>query len=63
MASVFAGSVQKGSPEVTLEMSLEINRKMQAVLEDTLIKNITIKVCYTHAQNTVCSVVILRVVE
>lgn len=44
MASVFSGTAQKGSPEMTLDMSLEINRKMQAVLEDTLIKNITLKV-------------------
>ena len=29
---------------MTLKMSLEINRKMQAVLEDTLMKNITLKV-------------------
>ncbi len=47
MASVFAGSAQKGSPEMTLAMSMEINRKMQAVLEDILIKNITLKVCCT----------------
>ena len=44
MASVFLGSSHKRSPEMTLDMSLEINRKMQAVLEDTLIKNITLKV-------------------
>ncbi len=45
MASVFSGSAQKGgSGGMTLELSLEINRKMQAVLEDTLIKNITLKV-------------------
>ena len=48
MASVFSGSAQKGSPEMTLELSLEINRKMQAVLEDTLIKNITLKVTRVH---------------
>ena len=29
---------------LTLELSLEINRKLQAVLEDTLLKNITLKV-------------------
>lgn len=28
---------------LTLELSLEINRKLQAVLEDTLLKNITLK--------------------
>ncbi|XP_054974659.1 coiled-coil domain-containing protein 186 isoform X2 [Sorex araneus] len=30
---------------LTLELSLEINRKLQAVLEDTLLKNITLKQC------------------
>ena len=30
--------------EVTLELSLEINRKLQAVLEDTILKNMTLKV-------------------
>lgn len=44
MASVFSGSSQKANSELTLELSLEINRKMQAVLEDTLLKNITLKV-------------------
>ena len=29
---------------MTLELSLEINQKLQAVLEDTLLKNITLKV-------------------
>ena len=29
---------------LTLELSLEINQKLQAVLEDTLLKNITLKV-------------------
>ena len=32
---------------MTLDLSLEINRKLQAVLEDTLLKNITLKVCTT----------------
>lgn len=31
---------------LTLDLSLEINRKLQAVLEDTLLKNITLKVQY-----------------
>ena len=44
MASVFSGSSQKPSSELSLELSLEINRKMQAVLEDTILKNITLKV-------------------
>ena len=29
---------------MTLDLSLEINQKLQAVLEDTLLKNITLKV-------------------
>ena len=29
---------------LTLELSLEINKKLQTVLEDTLLKNITLKV-------------------
>jgi len=28
---------------MTMELSLEINQKLQAVLEDTLLKNITLK--------------------
>jgi len=28
---------------MSLELSLEINKKLQAVLEDTLLKNITLK--------------------
>ena len=31
-------------PNMTLDLSLEINRKLQTVLEDTLLKNITLKV-------------------
>lgn len=31
-------------PDVNFELSLEMNRKMQSVLEDTLLKNITLKV-------------------
>lgn len=34
---------------LTLDLSLEINRKLQAVLEDTLLKNITLKVCFPLA--------------
>lgn len=32
---------------LTLDLLLEINRKLQAVLEDTLLKNITLKVWHT----------------
>ena len=44
MASMFSEDVTKANTGMTLELSLEINRKMQAVLEDTLLKNITLKV-------------------
>ena len=47
MASMFSGDVAKANAGMTLELSLEINRKMQAVLEDTLLKNITLKVAIT----------------
>lgn len=42
MASVYNQRVSDGN--MTLELSLEINQKLQAVLEDTLFKNITLKV-------------------
>lgn len=46
MSAIYGG--MKGSSQVsgemTLDLSLEINRKLQAVLEDTLLKNITLKV-------------------
>jgi hypothetical protein len=42
MASVYGS--QALDDNMTLELSLEINRKLQAVLEDTLLKNITLKV-------------------
>lgn len=41
MASVY--SSKASDPDMTLELSLEINRKLQAVLEDTILKNITLK--------------------
>ncbi|XP_005102302.1 coiled-coil domain-containing protein 186 isoform X2 [Aplysia californica] len=41
MASVYSLHQQDGN--MTLELSLQINRKLQAVLEDTLLKNITLK--------------------
>lgn len=37
---------------LTLELSLEINRKLQAVLEDTLLKNITLKVSSDASSST-----------
>lgn len=36
---------------LTLDLSLEINRKLQAVLEDTLLKNITLKVTWSALIN------------
>jgi len=42
MSSVYsARPTDKG---MTLDLSLTINRKLQAVLEDTILKNITLKV-------------------
>nr|XP_036867277.1 coiled-coil domain-containing protein 186 [Manis javanica] len=41
MASLYTSHPADGG--LTLELSLEINRKLQAVLEDTLLKNITLK--------------------
>ena len=43
MASLYS-SKPGDNGSMTLELSLEINRKLQAVLEDTLLKNITLKV-------------------
>lgn len=42
MGAVFSGKSRL--PEVNYELSLEMNKKMQSVLEDTLLKNITLKV-------------------
>eukprot|EP00092_Neocalanus_flemingeri_P040426 GFUD01044027.1.p1 GENE.GFUD01044027.1~~GFUD01044027.1.p1 ORF type:complete len:857 (+),score=378.83 GFUD01044027.1:68-2638(+) len=41
MASLYSSRVSDAG--LTLELSLEINKKLQAVLEDTLLKNITLK--------------------
>ncbi|XP_070540029.1 coiled-coil domain-containing protein 186-like isoform X2 [Ptychodera flava] len=41
MASLYKS--QATDPGMTLDLSLQINRKLQAVLEDTLLKNITLK--------------------
>lgn len=41
MASVYSSHAIDAA--MTLDLSLEINRKLQAVLEDTLLKNITLK--------------------
>ncbi len=42
MASVYSTHPQDG--HMTLDLSLQINQKLQAVLEDILLKNITLKV-------------------
>ena len=41
MASLYNSRVADSG--MTIELSLEINKKLQAVLEDTLLKNITLK--------------------
>ena len=43
MASLYSGSSKSSNGSMTLDLSLEINKKLQAVLEDTLLKNITLK--------------------
>jgi len=43
MASLYASHALDGT--MTMGLSLEINRKLQALLEDTLLKNIKLKVC------------------
>lgn len=45
MAAIYGGSSKAGGENkaMSLELSLEINKKLQAVLEDTLLKNITLK--------------------
>lgn len=56
MASVY--SSRKADESLTLELSLDINRKLQAVLEDALLKNITLKVISDFYDNlifTLCS--------
>lgn len=44
MGSLYSSHATDGT--MTLDLSLEINRKLQAVLEDTLLKNITLKVIH-----------------
>lgn len=43
MSAIYNGIKSNTSTDMTLDLSLEINRKLQAVLEDTLLKNITLK--------------------
>ena len=59
MATVFTGGKghRVSNPEMTYELSLEMNRKMQSILEDTLLKNITLKVrAYDLCACASCSV-------
>lgn len=42
--SAIYGGLKGNNQSMTFDLSLEINRKLQAVLEDTLLKNITLKV-------------------
>ena len=44
MASIYSSNRDSTSGGMNLDLSLEINRKLQAVLEDTLLKNIMLKV-------------------
>ena len=53
MASVYNQRSQDGA--MTLDLSLQITRKLQAVLEDILLKNITLKVRLFFSR-TVCHV-------
>ena len=46
MASIYSSKQDAG---MSLELSLEINRKLQAVLEDTLLKNIMLKVSWLES--------------
>ena len=55
MASVFRS--RASSHDMSLELSLEINQKLQAVLEDTILKNITLKV--KHKSNKISKFTIL----
>ena len=44
MSSLYSKNTCDG--EMTLDLSIEMNRKLQAVLEDTILKNIMLKVRY-----------------
>ena len=50
MATVISGKPSRSTPTMSIELSLEMNRKMQSVLEDTLLKNITLKVCVPYSE-------------
>ena len=50
MGSVYSSHSTDGT--MTLDLSLQINRKLQAVLEDTLLKNMMLKVTYDQFLST-----------
>ena len=50
MAAIYGGIKGSENKSMNLELSLEINKKLQAVLEDTLLKNITLKVRHKFAK-------------
>ena len=52
MSSVY--SAKSTDKSMTLDLSLTINRKLQAVLEDTILKNITLKVRLLFYKNINC---------
>ena len=56
MASIYSSNRDSTSGGMTLDLSLEINRKLQAVLEDTLLKNIMLKVRYFESFRLVIKV-------
>ena len=44
MAAIFALDSNGKAPKMSADMLAEVNRKLQTVLEDALLKNITLKV-------------------
>lgn len=48
MSAIYNGLKGAENKSMNLELSLEINKKLQAVLEDTLLKNITLKVSFKN---------------
>merc|ERR1711997_625815 len=56
MASIYSSNRDSTSGGLTLDLSLEINRKLQAVLEDTLLKNIMLKVATFESYNLVIKI-------
>lgn len=59
MASVYAS--KPSDDGLTLDLSLEINRKLQIVLEDTLFKNITLKVAFISNKFCTYPVIVVKI--